>query len=85
MTEITKIVIDINGKMEDGKLSISLEEAKALKNILDTLFEKDKEYIYVPYTVEPYRIYPYSPSYPQYPYYKITWSDTTGTINCSKS
>jgi len=75
MTEITKIVIDIDGEMEDGKLSISLEEAKVLKNLLDTLFEKNEKYVYVPYTTEPYRIYPY--------YYTITCSNTT--MNCSKS
>jgi len=79
MAKIAKIVIETNGELEDGKLTISLKEAKELQKLLNELLEKEivKEYVPYypyPYVYEPYRIYPYT--YPQSPYYTITYSGT---------
>jgi hypothetical protein len=79
MAKIAKIVIETDGELEDGKLTISLKEAKELQKLLNGLLEKEivKEYVPYypsPYVYEPYKIYPYT--YPQSPYYTITWEGT---------
>jgi len=76
MAKIAKIVIETDGELEDGKLTISLKEAKELQKLLNGLLEKEivKEYVpyyTITYVYEPYKIYPYT--YPQSPYYTITY------------
>ena len=88
MAKIAKIVIETNGELEDGKLTISLKEAKELKALLDGLLEKEivKEYVPYypyPYVYEPYKIYPWT--YPQAPYYTITYGTNTDGQSWSNS
>ena len=80
MAKIAKIVIETNGELEDGKLTISLKEAKELQALLNELLEKEivKEYVPYypyPYVYEPYKVYPYT--YPQAPYYTVTYGTNT--------
>ena len=66
MSEIKKIVLEINGK----EIELSIDEAKELQEMLGDLFGEQK-YINVPqpYPVaQPYPVYPTPPIYPQ-PYY----------------
>lgn len=72
MSKITGIILDVDGRFENGKLILTIEEAKALKEALDELMDKEvevrKEYIpYTPYN--PYPIYPYT-----YRYYDGTYT-----------
>ena len=66
MAKITKIIIEVDGKVEDGKLVITLEEAKALKEALDELLEKEVEKEYVPYIVTPYNPWQWGRTYTYY-------------------
>jgi hypothetical protein len=71
MAKIKKVVIEAGGK----EFSLSVEEAKALRDILNATFQEEKT-TYVPY---PYPIY-------ERRYYGpwITWCNTTGeTVYCS--
>ena len=73
MAKIAKIIIETDGELQDGKLTISLKEAKELQKLLNELLEQEvrivKEKEYIPY-------YPYT--YPRWEYvpYTITYSGT---------
>lgn len=77
MSKVVKIVLEINGK----EISLSLEEAKELKRILEDAFVDKKEY--VPWHYNPW------PTYPLITYTSTTSADgvmrivsagTSGTI-----
>jgi hypothetical protein len=89
-SEISKIVLDVNGK----KIELSVEEAKELKDILGNLFGKveiQKEF--VPYSVPqpyiwrepyPYRYDKWYVTYQPTPYEPITTNGTqTNVLYCS--
>ena len=77
MAKIEKIVIDVEGKIEHGKLVVTLEEAKSLKAALDELLEVEEKTVYIPYT--PY-VQPYVQPQPWGAYPTITWCDTGSVI-----
>ncbi len=58
--EIKKIVIRIG----DKEASLTLEDAKALRDVLDAMFGEKKEYVGYPYVV---------PTIPYVPYVQPTW------------
>jgi hypothetical protein len=66
--EIKKVVI----KIKDIELSLTIDEARALKKILNDAFG-DKETIYVP-------TYPIYPTYPTIPWQPWIITYTTGTL-----
>lgn len=66
MAEIKKVVIEAGGK----EFSLSVEEAKALRDILNATFTEVKT-TYVPYQ--------------PYPYYPWTVTYSSGTVYCSSS
>jgi len=96
---IAKITIEIDGKLnKEGNLVLSLEEAKELKELLDTLFEKEIEKVFIPYHYPRWEYVPYTYPYSS-PYTIIysgtntvgeTWSGTQAVTNevsiyCSKN
>ena len=81
MAKVTKLVIDIDGKLEDGKLALSVEEARNLKKLLDELFGGQEKITYIPYYTEPYRIYPYTVKIGDYPgWYGTSTVGVTTTV-----
>ena len=70
MIKLKRIVLDINGH----EFSLTVEDAKALKEALDEIFEKEVEKEYVPYYPYPYSPYTYRYIYPYGTY----------TIDCSE-
>jgi len=72
--EIQKIVIQI-GKKE---VSLTIEEAKELQNILDQTFGK-KETVYIP----SYPIIIEKPIYPPYRWWQVEYEDNSRTMWCS--
>jgi len=87
MIKLKRIVLDINGH----EFSLTLEDAKALKEALDEIFEKEVEKEYIPYYPYPYSPYTYRYTYPYGTYtidcseVKIVpmWESPTGT-DCSQ-
>ena len=80
MSKITGIILEVDGRFENGKLILTIEEAKALKDALDELMDKEVEIRkeYIPYT-------PYNP-YPIYPYtYRYYYYDGTYTTDGNSS
>lgn len=61
---IEEIVINI----KDTKLSLTPDEARELKEILEKLFSKEVTFVPYPYP-EPYPVYPY-----RHPYWSVTTS-----------
>ncbi len=66
--EIKKIVIRIG----DKEASLTLEDAKALRDVLDAMFGEKKEYVGYPYVV---------PTIPYVPYVQPTWRWYDWTVN----
>ena len=75
--EIKKVVLKVN----DKEISLTLEEAKKLKELLGTLFGNDvvKEYI-----IKDNTIYVERPYYPYRRYWDcpvVTWTSSAGDMN----
>jgi len=75
MIKLKRIVLDINGH----EFSLTLEDAKALKDALDEIFEKEVEKEFVPYYPYPYG-HPYTSPYYTYPYTYGTYTIDTSEI-----
>lgn len=65
--------VKIKLKIKDVEIELNRKEAKELKDILNDLVGREKEYIPYP---EPYPVYP-NPWYPVYDKWEITWGMTT--------
>jgi hypothetical protein len=76
--------LKIKLKIKDIEIELDKKDLKELKNILDELFQKEKEYIYYPitYPTIPYYTKPY---YRKYPYWEVTYTTnphlTSGGFN----
>lgn len=84
--KIDRVVLKIGNK----DVSLSIKEARELKDILNETFkgkndEKEKEYIYIP-SLPSYIPYPVPTPYTHPPYYTITWQTAisdNGTLTLS--
>lgn len=74
--EVKKIVLNISGK----EVSLTVEQAKKLKGMLEEIFGKVVEEHHHHYDRWYYPTYPIVQPQPLSPYY---WSATSQSINCS--
>jgi len=68
--------LKIKLKIKDVEIELDKKELKELKNILDELFPKEKEYIYYP---------TYYPIYRTYPYWEVTYTTASNLTSGGNS
>lgn len=74
--------LKIRLKIKDVEIELDKKELKELKDILNELFPKEKEYISYPVY---YRIYPWY-DHTTYPYWTVSVTDTNDyTVTCNST